>query len=318
MQIYNLKTDAEKLQKTTQSTKTAIALGQFDAMHIGHSAIIKSVVRHARENGLFSLVHIFDNNPIEAIRGEKIPSINTLEKRLEILRSIGVDIVCIAHFDAEYMNIKYKDFVSLYLHKIFGASLVSVGYNYRFGKGGVGDAQALKNECKKHAIDVTVMPQIELSGEVVSSTLIREKLTQGDVEDVAKMLGRYFSIRGEVVYGNQIGGERLGFPTANIEIPDEVILPKPGVYITRTRVGDKMYRSITNLGLKPTVEKDIKCIETHIDGVFGSLYGEVIEVEFCAFLRDTKKFDSLDALSEQLKKDKKMMQSIVYQGFNEV
>ncbi len=307
MQIYNLKTDAEKLRNVTSNTKTAVALGQFDSMHIGHTEIIANVVKYARENGLKSLIHIFENNPIEVITGDKVLSVNSLEKRLEILKELDVDIVCIAQFDADYMNIEYKDFVSVYLRDMFNSSLVSVGYNYRFGKGGVGDAELLREECAKYNIRVTVMPGVKQDGEVVSSTRVKEKLAEGDAEGAKKMLGKYFSVKGEVVRGNQIGGKLLGFPTANVELPQGMAMPKFGVYVTRTRVGDKIYKSITNIGSKPTVENGNFCIETHIDGAFDQLYGEVVEIEFCKFLRDIKKFDSLDKLREQLEKDKQNM-----------
>lgn len=307
MQVYNLKTDAEKLQNATINTKTAVALGQFDSMHIGHTEIIANVVKYAKENGLKSLVHIFENNPLEVVKGEKIQSVNSLEKRLEILKDLDVDIVCITQFDADYMNIEYKDFVSIYLRDMFNAALVSVGYNYRFGKGGIGDAALLTEECSKYNICVTVMPGVKRDGEVVSSTRVKEKLAEGDAEGAKKMLGRYFSVKGEVVRGNQIGGKLLGFPTANIELPQGMALPKFGVYATRTRVRDKIYKSVTNIGSKPTVENGSFCIETHIDGVFDQLYGEIVEIEFCKFMRDIKKFDSLDKLREQLKKDKQYM-----------
>ncbi len=303
---YDNRTEAEKLQKMTKN-KTAVALGQFDSMHIGHTEIISKVVKYAKDNEMVSLVHIFENNPIEVIKGEKIRSVNTLEKRLEILEGLGVDIVCVARFDTEYMNIEYKDFVSLYLRDMFNAAIVLVGYNYRFGKGGVGTSERLREECEKYGIGVNVVPGIEQDGEVVSSTRIKEKLAMGDAEGAANMLGRYFSVKGEVVRGNQIGGKMLGFPTANIEMPGEIVMPKFGVYATRTRVGNEIYKSITNIGSKPTIENGTFCIETHIDGDFGELYGEIVEVEFCKFLRDIKKFDSLDGLRKQLERDKQNM-----------
>ncbi len=304
---YDNKIDAEKLKNDISDTRTAVALGQFDAIHKGHTEIISWATEYAKEHNLKSLVYMFENNPQEVISGRSVPAVNTMEKRLELLKRLGVDMVFVEKFDKEYMDIPYTEFVQKYLRDRFNAEAVGVGYNYSFGKGGLGNTTLLARECEKCGINTMVVPKVEVDGEAVSSTAIRERISRGDVDGAAKMLGRCFSIKGEVVKGRQIGGRYLGFPTANIEIPQETILPKTGVYACRTRVGNLVYRSITNVGAKPTVGDEQASIETHIDGTFGELYGQVIEVEFCRFLRDIKKFESLDALAEQLKKDKENM-----------
>lgn len=304
---FDNKTDREKLKNDIGDSRTAIALGQFDAIHKGHMEIISRVVNHAKENNMKSLVYMLENNPQEVISGKVIPLVNTVEKRLEILESLGVDMVVLEKFDRDYMSIPYTEFVCEYLYKKLNAGFVSVGYNYRFGKGGLGNTDLLTRECKRCGIGTAVVPKVEVDGEAVSSTAIREKVSGGDLSGTEKMLGRSFSVKGEVVRGNQIGGRYLGFPTANIELPTEIIQPKLGVYASRTRVGGRTYKSITNIGAKPTVGDTGVSIETHIDGNFGELYGQIIEVELCRYIRDIKKFENLDALAEQLKKDKEKM-----------
>lgn len=283
---------------------TAIALGQFDSMHIGHIEIIKSVIENAKVKGLTSLVYMFINDPDEVIFGKCAGAVNSFEKRLEILKDLGVDAVAAQRFDKELMELDCGRFAKDYLYEKFGARYVAAGFNYRFGKGGRGGTEILRSECGKFGIEVNAVPEVRLDGEAVSSTIIREKIIGGDVAAAARMMGRYFSVKGIVVEGNKIGGKLLGFPTANMNIPTDCIFPKFGVYISAVKIDGKYYSAITNIGGKPTVENDYQCIETHIDGSFGELYGREIEVEFCDYIRGITKFNSLEALAEQLKNDK--------------
>ena len=268
---------------------TAVVLGGFDAMHRGHTAIIEKAVKCARENRFSSLVYMFENNPATIICGKQIKAVNTFEKRLEILEKLGVDIVVAEKFDKRIMDTDSKAFIKDYIKDRFGAKFVFAGFNYRFGRYGEGDAKSLESECGKYGISVYIEPEFSLGGKTVSSTRIRELISDGDVEDAWNLLGRRFSITGEVVKGNGIGRSELGFPTANIEFPDNCIVPKQGVYITQVLLDGIGYPAITNVGDKPTVEKNYTCIETYvIDKSFGNLYDKVIDVEFCKYIRAIK------------------------------
>lgn len=291
-------------QLAEDSLNTAVALGRFDAMHLGHIAIIQRAVEYARENAIKSLVYIFVNDPLEVISGKKIKAVNSLEKRLEILESLGVDIVVADDFGPELMSVSCDGFVDNCLKDRFGARFAVAGFNYRFGAGGSGDINTLKELCGKRGIQVCVVPEVTVSGSQVSSTIIRRKIADGDVSGAAELLSRYYSISGKVVRGNRLGSRKLGFPTANIVLPDDLVVPKFGVYISRTKVDGNLYPSITNVGGKPTVDESSLCIETYIDAEFGELYGKDIEVEFCEYIRGISKFDGMTALAAQLCRDR--------------
>ena len=285
---------------------TAVALGQFDALHAGHRDIMCDVVDYARQNGLKSVVYMFENAPCDIVSGRNTLKVNTLEKRFEIIKKFGVDIVIARRFDEELMKLSYTKFIEQHICNMLNAKYITVGYNYRFGNKGEGCAETLASECNLRGIKVHIVPEVRLNGVSVSSTIIRERISLGDVESATQLMGRRFSLSGKVTEGNKIG-RGLGFPTANMEIPRGRLLPKFGVYETRTNINGNVYPSVTNIGGKPTVDRDYSCIETHICAEVGDIYGEVIEVEFCRFLRGIERFDSLEELAEQLRKDKEQV-----------
>ncbi len=277
-------------------SSSAVALGDFDAIHIGHREIIGDSVDYARKNGAASVVYMFASRP-----NKNFPDINTLEKRLEILESLGVDFCVVEEFTEEYKNISCESFVKDYLEKRLHAKAVFVGFNYRFGKNAAGDTDMLRELCKGK-IEVFEKACVKVRDIPVSSTAIRKMVEKGEVKAAEEFLGRYFSICGTVVHGKQIG-RTIGFPTANIKRPKSSLLPKSGVYISRTKVENEHYYSITNIGTKPTVCDMTNNIETAIGNFSGDIYGREIEVEFCDYIREIRKFESLDALKAQLRSD---------------
>lgn len=292
----------DNMPRSTQ--RTAVALGHFDAMHIGHTAIIKKAVEHARECSMKSLVFLFENNPSDVILGKETKNINTLSKREEILFKLGVDMVFVKKFDADFMRLEAAEFVDSYIVKKFNAGFAAAGFNYRFGANAKGDTEFLRSECAERGIESFTMPGIMYEGETVSSTRIRKEISDGCVDTAARLMGRYYSVKGVVRRGNRLGGSVLGFPTANMDIPSDRVLPRLGVYVSYATVDGKRYPAISNIGEKPTVENNYPCIETHIDGSFNELYGKEIEVEFCKFIREIFRFESLDELKKQLAADK--------------
>lgn len=281
---------------------TAVALGVFDAMHLGHLEIIDNVVKYARENGLNSAVYMFRNIPKGVITHTDIKNVNLFKKRLHILMEHGVDIVIAERFTEEYMKMPYTDFVKNYLVEKFDAKYVCAGFNYHFGYRGEGDTEKLKSLCAEFGIKVCIAECKSLD-KPVSSTLLRNLIASGEMEEASKYLGRKFSVTRKVEHGRKLG-HTIGFPTANIQLPDFHVVPAFGVYISRAKIDGKWYPAITNVGGKPTVGSDKPCIETHMLGFNGDAYGKEIEIEFHHYLRPIEKFDSIDELKNQLASDK--------------
>lgn len=286
--------NSDEIKRHTER-KTAAALGSFDALHRGHLKVIGEAVAFAKKNGLLSLVQLVEMpNQNERVK--------TLEKRLEILNSMGVDIVVIEEFTTEFRSIEYTDFVADYIRNIYNAKAVFAGENYKFGHGAKGDTQKLIQECAKYDIAVFIQSCVE-SGGIISSSRIRQLVKSGQVQDVTELMTVPYSVSGEVVHGEGIG-RSLGFPTANINIPENTVVPKDGVYLSKVLFDGKEFLGITNVGSKPTVDISEKNIETYIAEYDGDLYGKVVEVQFLKYLREIKRFDSLKELKEQLEKDK--------------
>ncbi len=286
--------NSDELKRYTDR-KTAAALGSFDALHKGHLKVIGEAVDFAKNNGLLSLVQLVEMpNQTERVK--------TLEKRLEILSNMGVDIVVIEEFTQEFKSVEYTDFVADYIKDTYNAKAVFAGENYKFGHGAKGDTQKLIQECAKYGIEVFIQSCVE-SGGIISSSRIRQLVKSGRVDDVAELMTVPYSVSGEVVHGEGIG-KSLGFPTANINIPRNTVVPKDGVYLSKVLFGGKEFLGITNVGSKPTVDINDKNIETYIADYNGNLYGKTIEVQFLKYLREIKKFDSLQELKRQLEKDK--------------
>lgn len=276
--------------------KTAVALGSFDAIHKGHLEIINSAVRYAKENNLSAVVQIF-TVPV----GAEKACINSFEKRVSILESLGVDAVVAEDFDDNFKNTSYDEFVKEYLFNKYNASAVFAGDNYRFGQGAKGDKNSLTELCEELGIKVNIIKCLEDNG-VISSTRIRQCILSGRVDEAKELMSRPYSVSGTVVHGREVG-RTIDFPTANINLPKGMLVPADGVYRTRVRAGENEFSGITNVGAKPTVNVDARNIETHIIGMDDDLYGREIEIFFEEKIRDIKKFDSIDELKKQLEED---------------
>ncbi len=289
---------------------TAVALGDFDGMHKGHCEIIESMIKYSKEENLRSVVYMFSSNP-----NKNMPRINSLEKRLEILDKMGVEFCVVEEFSETYKNTSCVEFVERYIEKALAAKAVFAGFNYRFGKGAAGDIATLKKLCLKKSIKVFACDCVRKEDIAVSSTFIRNLIEKGEAEKAAEFLGRAFSLEGVVVKGKQIG-RTIGFPTANIDYPEGMIVPKCGVYITRTKIRGDSYCSVTNVGAKPTLMDERQNIETTVENFSEDIYGEKIEIEFYALLRDISKFNSLAELKNQLKKDMEAAEKYFCKGEN--
>ena len=281
--------------------KTSIALGTFDGLHIGHKKVIEEAVKTAKENSFTPLVMLFDVHPQILIRGVTPPKLMTDEKREEAVRSLGANTVTFEF--KRILNYTKEEFFYDILIKELNVGAVSCGENFRFGKNASGNAEYLKTECEKNGILLSVVPIIFVGDESVSSTKIRSFIQDGEIEKANKMLGHCFTYSSVVLDGKHLG-RKLGIPTINQLIENGLVKPKNGVYASFTTVDGKRYKSITNIGTRPTVENTLTAnSETHILDFSGNLYGKNPEIELVHFIRDEKKFESVEELSEQIKRD---------------
>ena len=291
--------------KEIQNTDPAVvALGNFDGIHRGHRSLIETATAQAREKGVKSAVFTFQDHPRNVLAGEiVVRNIIYPDVKMELLRSLGVDYVFSIPFDVYIMHQAPEDFVKEIMVGRFQAAGAVCGTNFTYGYKAGGNSEELKKAGKKYGFDVTVMPMVMDGGEIVSSTLIRQCVAEGDMERAGDLLGRCYSIRGLVIRGNQIG-RTIGFPTCNISVDQTMVTPPNGVYFTRSLIGGELYESITNVGNKPTVGLYGKNIETNILNFDRDVYDEIIEVFFLKKHRDEVRFKGLEELSDQLSRDR--------------
>lgn len=285
---------------------TGVGLGNFDGLHIGHMALINTLIRESRLNGLASIVYTFTKHPENILRKKLItPLLLTEQKKIDLLREISLDYLYFNDFNEEFSRLSPEEFVKYILIDKLHIKLAVVGYDYKFGFKGQGEVPFLKELGQKYGFKVIVIPAIKCDNQIISSTKIRQCIINGDLEMAYKLLGRNYSITAEVVSGRRIGNT-IGFPTANIHPERFLVLPVNGVYITKTLLDGKLYNSITNVGYNPTFEdtKD-KTVETHLIDFNQDIYGKKIEVFFLKKIRDEKKFENVALLSEQIAHDMK-------------
>lgn len=281
--------------------KAVIALGMFDGVHIGHSALLNAAKELAEEINAYSVVYTFSNHP-RGIYSNAPKSLMTAEDKKRRIQMTHTDDVVMEVFTEKFAMLSPEEYIDNILND-FNVQTFIVGYNYTFGKGGLGTADTLRAIGKSRGFTVLVIEPVLFMGEPVSSTRIRECIERGDIALANKMLGYEYTLSGKVVSNKKLGGE-LGFPTANI-IPDmEKALPKNGVYITKAVIDEQHLRAITNVGNSPTVGGAHTTIETHVLDFSGDLYGKTISVCFLKRVRDEHEFINKAALREQVQHDK--------------
>jgi riboflavin kinase/FMN adenylyltransferase len=283
---------------------TYIALGSFDGIHIGHVSLVNKTIKLAKKNGAKSMLFTFKNHPLSIINKELAPKlIMDNFSKIKILETFGLDIVNMANFDKELMKLSPEDFI-LNLVNHYRAKGLVVGFNNRFGYKNLGDVDLLKKISKKYGFDLYVVDPVKYKGQIVSSSIIRSSVSdEGDVKKAGRMLTRPFILQGNVIKGKQLG-RTLGFPTVNLDYDKRFVLPRGGVYYTIVDYEGEIFRGITNVGYNPTVDDNKLGIETHILDFSENIYGKHIKIYFMDRIRDEKKFNSIEFLAEQLKKDK--------------
>ena len=293
----------KSIDEIVNMDKTAVALGNFDGVHLGHQELIRETVEQAGKDGVKSAVFTFANHPSGIIPGVKaVKSILSDERKAELIEDLGVDILVDVPFTEELRDLEAEDFVRELLVGRMNVKDAFCGYNYQFGARAFGTAEILEMFGDKYGFNVFEMPPFEIEGHVVSSSLIRLLIEKGYVSRIKTYMGRHYEIEGDVVVGNRLG-KKLGFPTSNLNLNETMAAPPNGVYTTYCVYGGVRYPSITNVGIKPTVGDFDKNVETHIFDFDKELYGKHITVEFLKKMRDERKFDSLDELSAQIVRD---------------
>lgn len=292
---------------------TAFAVGVFDGLHIGHREVINNALKQ-KENGLMTGVFTFAWDDEETFFKKDFKYISTQRTKENTLEKMGIDYLVSPTFKS-IKNYTCEDFVNKIIVRALNAKIISCGYDFTFGKDKGGNAETLKEMCKKKGVEVIITPAVKNGDEIISSTSIREFIVNGEMQKARKMLGENYFIDFKVVQGNRIGTKVLSFPTINQKFPENHIVPKFGVYATKVYVGGKSYVGATNVGVKPTIGSDITLCETYINGYSGDLYGQNVKVEFLEHIRPETKFDSLDELKAQIKKDKQKSIEI-YEKYN--
>lgn len=279
--------------------KTIYALGFFDGVHIGHAALLRSCRALAEEKKCRCGVVTFGSHPDTLVAGNTPRLINTYADRERLLKErFSMDTVISLPFDEQMRQMPWQDFLQMLVSR-YGAAGFVCGEDFRFGRQGLGNGESLAGFCRERGFPWAVVPEQTLDGLRVSSTYIRSQIACGDMETAVRFLGHPHILTGRVIHGHQLG-RRLGIPTANLRLPEELVVPRFGVYICRAIVEGIAYPAVTNIGSRPTVGGQGITVEPWILDYEGDLYGEEITLECYRFLRPEQKFPSLEALTEEI------------------
>ena len=280
-----------------------MALGNFDGVHKGHQQIIGRTVKSAEAAGLKSAVFTFSNHTRTLLKN--LPAVKNIlypEEKAAVMEGMGIDYMFNIPFTKEVMSMSPERFVKEILVDAFRIREAYCGFNYSFGYKAQGTPEVLMHEGLKHGFGIHVQEPYMIDGIVVSSTYIRQLISEGRMEECTRFMGRMYSIGGEVVVGNKLG-RTIGFPTSNVMIDESMASPPNGVYITYCSYNGVKYPSITNVGVKPTIGTYSKNVETHIFNFDKELYGKQIRVEFVKQTREERKFSGIEELSRQIESD---------------
>ena len=299
-----------------QFQNTVVALGKFDGMHKGHQLIFDQLIQY-KKLGYQATVFSFDRPPLTMLKHKNFRVIYTKKEKTKLLSKRGIDIYIEHPFTDAFAHLSPEDFVLKILLEKTGMKVLVVGDDCGFGYKRRGNVELLQRMSREHNFKLIVIPKLELEGEIVSSTRVRNLLTQGEILKANRLMETPFMICGPVVHGNQIGAEVLGMPTANQIPEEEKLLPPNGVYISRIYFKDQIHYGISNIGVKPTIEgKKHTGVETYIFDFHRNIYHKEIMVELLYYKRPEMKFDSLNALSRQMHEDADFAREYVKKHFS--
>ena len=281
--------------------RTIYALGFFDGVHLGHQALLQACRHMAQRTDCVAGAVTFTSHPETLVRGEAPALINTIADRQRLLLALGMRQIVALPFDQALRSMLWEDFMQM-LRQEHGAAGFVCGDDFRFGYRGEGNARVLADYCRENDLPWAVVPAQNCDGIRVSSTHIRALLEQGNMEEACRFLGHPHFLTGTVIKGRQLG-RTMGIPTANLALPDGVICPRHGVYACRAIVDGQTYLAVTNIGSRPTVGGHHVTVEAWLLDFAGDLYGKTLALSFHRFLRPEQKFESLDQLQAEIKKN---------------
>ena len=307
MKLYNgLQTIPQPLSRST------VAIGSFDGVHLGHQALIQKAVEDADRNGRDTVVFTFDRHPAELLRPENAPElITTSAQRIALIQEMGVDIMVIAAFDMELANTDRDTFLSKILKGLLGAEAIVEGNDFCFGKNRAGDVNYLRSMESGYNFELHALDPVMVEGAPASSSRIRGLIRTAQFKEAEMVLGHGYFLEGVVVHGQHLG-RVLGFPTINLELFERQVVPKDGIYAVLVTLQDgRIVQGACSIGNRPTVESAGRSVETNLLEFNEDLYGQKVSIRFISFLRSEIKFNNLDDLVDQMKIDVKNVREVL-------
>ena len=291
-----------ELDKLNVREKTAVAIGKFDGIHVGHRELLSRILEK-KNDGLKATVFTFDPSPEEFFVGHPVPQLFTREEKLRAFQELGVDVLVMFPLNEKTAATDPEEFVRKILVDGLNASYIAAGSDVSFGDKGKGDSRLLERLAKELSYELCIIDKVKIDGEEVSSTRVRNAVADGDMNLTKRLLGSEYSVSGIVEHGNHLG-HTIGVPTVNILPPKMKLLPPYGVYSSTVKIGEKEFKGMTNIGRKPTVsEKEKVGVETYIYDFDCDVYGEFIEVVLHSFVRPEIKFENMEQLKLQIQQD---------------
>lgn len=281
---------------------TVVTIGNFDGVHKGHQVLIEKTATYAKARGIKSAVFTFLNHPINYFVPEKVKNIFDEKEKERLIEGFGIDYLIDIPFDKAMTQISAEQFIVKILKDKIHAKKIVVGHDFTFARNKEGTVDVLREMGHEYGIEVEIVQPIKINGIRVSSTFIRKLISEGRIDEIPQYLGTPYVIEGEIIHG-KANGRKMGYPTANISLKDQIIKPKNGIYASRVIIDGKKYFGATNVGMNPTVNGKYLSIETNILDFDEDIYGKRVRIEFLEKIRDEKKFESLDELRKQLDLD---------------
>jgi riboflavin kinase / FMN adenylyltransferase len=300
----------QELARIAPPQETILAIGVFDGVHAGHRHLLERLRQRAAEQNLLAGVVTFTPHPQSVLQPDhELPWLSSLEDRVNALQELGIAILAVLTFTPAVARLSAREFISLIRQHLKMRGLL-VGPEFALGRGQEGNISMLRSLGEDLNFTVEAVPPYMIDGEVVSSTLIRKSLIEGDMAKVERLMGRHFHLTGKVI-GSDKRGRLLGFPTANLQLMPQQALPGNGIYATVATVGGRQYPSATSIGVRPTFGEGERRVETHLLDYEGDLYNSEIRLDFVQRLRDEQRFSSSDGLREQIEKDVRAVRAIL-------
>jgi len=293
---------------------SCVTLGTFDGVHLGHQALIQTLIRNAKQRSGRSVLLTFEPHPQTVLRGQPTLRLTTEAEKIAALEESNPDVLFIIPFTMELAGLPPEDFIRQYMIDQIGLGCLFTGFNHAFGKDKQGTKAFLEQLSKTHGFHLQIVDPVYVDEMLVSSSQIRALIQDGNVKEAAKLLGKCYALSGTVVQGKQVG-EKLGFPTANLEVDHpEKVLPTDGVYAVYVKMKETTYSGTCNIGFSPTIKGEKREIEIFLHDYAGDLYSETLKIQFVERLRNEMKFNTVDELVEQMEQDRRNSERLLSQS----